>query len=437
MNELAGSSLEFANQTVLHPVGVGVLVLCCIYMLIARKDHAILPLLLLMLVIPSAQRVSILAMDFSFIRIGLLVVLVRMLMKRENQGVGWQKSDSLVLAYVIWGIVAYGILTASVSGFVTRAGYMLEAGGAYTVARVYVRDLPSLVRYINFLGLLSVVLASFFIFENSTGRNLFSVFGGVHEYTQMREGKLRCQGPYSHPIIAGVVWIGVLPWFLALPALGYTAWRSATFVVSASIIVVLTASSTPIAGFFAVFIGIAGFFLRTRVKQVLIVFVSMLVSLQLAMSQPIWHLLARVDLVGGSTGWHRFLLIDSAFRNFTEWFVVGLLSTRHWGRGMRDITNQYILEGLRGGIISLVLFLWIFGSILRGLINSLTGSVLPGRDWVIWMAVTVLLVNLFCFLGISYFGQAVGALFLALGVAASLGTMHDHPAPTAAPQSIH
>ena len=41
------------------------------------------------------------------------------------------------------------------------------------------------------------------ILEHLTGRNVFSVFGGVPEFTVIREGKLRAQAAFAHAIVAG------------------------------------------------------------------------------------------------------------------------------------------------------------------------------------------------------------------------------------------
>jgi hypothetical protein len=52
--------------------------------------------------------------------------------------------------------------------------------------------------------------------EMATGRNAFASFGGVHEIAQMRNGLLRCQGPFAHPILAGTFGATQLPLFIAL-----------------------------------------------------------------------------------------------------------------------------------------------------------------------------------------------------------------------------
>ena len=74
------------------------------------------------------------------------------------------------------------------------------------------------------------------------------------------------------------------------------------------------------------------------------------------MQAPVWHLISRVSGVGGSSGWFRYKLIDSAIRNFGEWAILGTRSTAHWFWGAQDVCNQYVLEGVRGGFLTLCVF---------------------------------------------------------------------------------
>ncbi len=74
------------------------------------------------------------------------------------------------------------------------------------------------------------------------------------------------------------------------------------------------------------------------------------------MEAPVWHLISRVSLASGSTSYFRYQLIDHFFRRFSEWAVVGTRSTAHWFWGAQDITNQYILEAVRGGLVTLICF---------------------------------------------------------------------------------
>ena len=80
---------------------------------------------------------------------------------------------------------------------------------------------------------------------------------------------------------------------------------------------------------------------------------------------PARALLNRIDIVGGSTGYHRYILVDEFIRRFGEWMLVGTKTTVTWGLGLFDLTNQYVVVGVDGGILSLTLFLVVIFMLFR------------------------------------------------------------------------
>lgn len=161
-----------------------------------------------------------------------------------------------------------------------------------------------------------------------------------------------------------------------------------------------------------------------------------LIALHLVMNAPVWHLVARTDIVGGSTGWHRFHLIDQCINRFSEWALLGTTSTAHWGMGLGDVTNQYVLEGVRGGAITLGLFLLIIAVAFRDV----------GRTWrgwshnrpsliMAWALGVCLFVHCMSFIAVSYFGQIIVVWYLVLAMIASLAPAPGAPAISSAMES--
>lgn len=146
-----------------------------------------------------------------------------------------------------------------------------------------------------------------------------------------------------------------------------------------------------------------------------------LVGLHFVMNAPVWHLISRIDLVGGSTGWHRYYLIDQALRHFDEWWLLGTTSTAHWGWGLFDVTNQYVLEGVSGGILTLALFLSTL-AVAYISVGRIWRSVQRDRAKVAlgWALGVSLFVHTMVFLAVSYFGQIVMIWYLLLAVIGSL-----------------
>src|SRR5690606_24267277 len=166
--------------------------------------------------------------------------------------------------------------------------------------------------------------------------------------------RLRCQGAFSHPIMAGCFWVGVLPWIGALWWAGPAARVRALIGTTACLgIILLCASSTPIAGVLVVALAAAVFPFRAHMRKIRWAILLGIIGLEIVMKAPVYHLIARIDLVDGSTGYHRYRLIDAAVHRFGEWAFMGTRSTAHWGWGLADVTNEYILQGVRGGALTL------------------------------------------------------------------------------------
>ena len=145
-----------------------------------------------------------------------------------------------------------------------------------------------------------------------------------------------------------------------------------------------------------------------------------LLGLHIVMEAPVWHLIARVSAVGGSTGWHRYHLIDAAIRNFGEWAILGVSGTAHWGWGLGDVTNQYVLEGIRGGAVTLAIFVCLLVFAFRYVGQGLRRYPARSGDfWIVWAVGVSLFAHMLSFMAVSYFGQTtmVWLLSLALSVA--------------------
>jgi len=148
-----------------------------------------------------------------------------------------------------------------------------------------------------------------------------------------------------------------------------------------------------------------------------------LIGLQLAMNAPFWALIIRVSVVGGSTGYHRYALIDATVRNFSEWFLVGVRSTGHWGWGLRDVTNMYVRVAVDGGLIGLVLFVSIiilsFRSLWR-LLWSIEND--KPQQIFLWVIAASLFTHTVSFYGVSYFsGQIICFWYMTVAMASTLG----------------
>lgn len=397
------------------------MIICVVAILTVRRSWAIFPLLIMMIAVPSAQRIIIATIDFSFIRILIIAGFLRVFIRREHTSLKLIFPDIILILWGIWAIIAYTITFPGISGFLPRVGYITEVIGAYFLGRIFIHSFHDIKRLVTFLGITSIPMLGLFLVERSTGRNMFAEFGGVPDFTDVRNGRLRCQGPFSHPIMAGVFWVSILPWLGAMwISKGISKSVLTIYLLCIIGIIFNTASSTPVMGIIFGAFGFLFILARRYMTYIQWALLGMVIILHLVMNAPVWHLIARLNVISGSTGWHRFHLIDKAFENYNEWWLFGTTSTGHWGYGLQDVTNQYVLEAVRGGTLGAVLWILFIAVIFRLLGKAIKSARTKPELLVLWASGTMLFVHVVSFFAVSYFGQALDAFYLFLGASVSL-----------------
>jgi hypothetical protein len=280
--------------------------------------------------------------------------------------------------------------------------------GVYFVFRFFVRDSKDAQRIVKTLVIIAVIVAACMLNEQITGRNALAVLGGVPENTQMREGYLRSQGPFRVYLTAGAFGATLLPLFLTLWHRAGARVMASFGVVAAITITFTSRTSTALSAVLATLIGLAFWPVRDRMRVVRRGVVCVLVGLHLVMKAPVWALLARVDIVGGSTGWHRYKIVDNFVQHFWDWWLLGSKDYWTWegGDDMWDLANQYVAIGESTGLLALLCFLAAIVYCFKylGLARKAAGLDVQ-RAWFLWLFGVALFSNLVVFLGISYFDQ--------------------------------
>lgn len=423
LDDLAGHH-GWTGQTIVHPLGLAILVVLAVMMLVVRRQYAVLPMLVLACFVASAQRLAIGSLDFDFLRIMVVIGWCRVLIHGETKEFAWRPIDYALILWAFSGTLIYTLHYGTTEAMINRLGWSFDSIGMYFLFRMLVRDWKDVQTIILSMGVIALPVLAFFLVEYSTSRNPFAIFGGVPQITNERFGRLRCQGPFSHPIMAGSFWAALVP-LIAVQWWYSVERRVLAFagVVSAIAVVFLCASSGPVAALIFGGGGAVAYLFRHRMQVLRWVAVIGIIFLHVVMAQPVWHLITRVNIVGGSTGWHRFMLYDQFIRRFDEWWLMGVVSTRGWGRGLQDVTSQYVLEGVRGGALTLVCFLVVIvlsyrdvGKLLRLKENAGTKY----QSYLAWALGTSLFIHTVSFISISYFGQIIMIWFLLLAMIASI-----------------
>ena len=372
--------------------------------------------------VASAQRLVLLDLDFNLLRLMLLFGWARILLRGENRGFVWKPLDLTIVLWLLCGTAIYTILHGTLDAFINRLGWAYDAAGMYFLFRCLIRTWSDVEDIIIGFAWVSIPVAGAFVLEHFTGRNMFSIFGGVPEITAVRQDRLRCQGAFSHPILAGCFWASLIPLFAALWWRGghARAW-SVIGVTSSLVIVIMCASATPVIAVALGLVAAAFFPLRRWMAFARWGILASLVGLHLLMNAPIWHLISRITLVGGNTGWHRYYLIDQAIKHVGEWGFIGTKSTSHWGWGLADVTNEYVLVGVRGGLLTLILFVAIIALSFRA-VGRLLAQSAPDRFRTVmtWALGASLFVHCMNYIAVSYFGQIIIVWYMLLAIIGSI-----------------
>ncbi len=415
-------ALEWKDVTNIHPLGLAAVIILGVAMLLLPRRWAILPMIIIACFVSSVQKIAIFSLDFNLLRIMVLFGATRIMLRGEMKDLLWKPLDTAMVLWVISAIVMNTLLMGTISDFVNRLGFAFDALGMYFLFRYLIHDWEDVDRLALGCIIISIPVAVLFLVENRTGwKSVFDLWWGAgnHPYPR-RQGALSgglltrhlswlFLGSVDAAVCRAVV-EGPDYWLVLV-----CAWASYIHGHCAPLCIKHTSCSSLLWSY-----GWPDVLFRHYMKLIRWGALFILVALHMVMKTPVWHLIARIDFVSGSTGYHRYLLIDQAIKHFGEWWLIGIRSTLHW-EGLFDITNQYIWEGVQGGFLTLALFVTIIVLAFRGI----------GRSWRIstgdryqlalfWALGVSLFVHCMNFLGVSYFGQIYVLWYLLLAIIGSI-----------------
>ncbi len=410
------------GQTVLHPLALACALIAGLLIILLPRRYAIAPILAAAVFISMQQQIVVASLDFNMLRILVVFGWIRLVLRSEFQGLQLNAIDKGLIIWVVVRTVCYTLLWQTSDAFINRLGEAFDVLGIFFLIRFLIRDLQEIEYVIKTLAVICVPLAIAMLIEWSTGKNAFAVFGGVPELTVVRDDRLRCQGAFKHPIMAGTFAASLLPLFLALWRQNKEKGKGLAIIgaIAATIVTASTASSGPALTYLA---GIAALCLwraRKLLPALLWATACAVLALQIFMKAPIWALLARFNVFGASTGYHRYYLFDQFIRRFQEWWLIGTKSTAKWGYFLFDITNQYVQIGVSGGLISLGLFLMVIMLCFTGLrkaIHAMEGQ--RGAQLYFWALGASLFSHVVSFMGVSYFDQIILVWYMLLAMIAT------------------
>lgn len=402
-----------------HETIIFTILLVILTFVIGRK-YFLLPYLIAACFIPADQRIIVMGLDFTPLRLLIVAGVGRLFLRRELRSIRLNTFDKTLAAWALSGATIYVIQWLNMGAVIYRCGRLFDIFGMYWVFRQGIRSWSDVHFIFAVLALCALVMTPFVAFEWTTGSNPFVFLGKAQ--TAIRGGSHRCQASFPHSIIMGLFWATLVPVFVGLSK--QKRWKHLCWAATvASVLMVFsTNSSTPITTLIIIVAVLAIFRYRAYGRQIAYAICGSVVGLHLVMQAPVWHLISRIQVVPGSTGYHRYRLIDAAIRHFHEWALLGTRSTVHWGPWLYDITNWYIRQGIDGGFITLLLFVILLVMAVRIPGRYSLQNIPHDQQWLAWCICGSVIGHCVSFLGVSYFGQVRMLLYLTFAV---VGMMSD------------
>jgi hypothetical protein len=384
-------------------------VLLSLAALFVRKKNSLYPIIVAAILIPMDQRIVVAGADFTVLRFLVLAYVVRIFLRNERRVLRPNSFDKLYFAWQITESAVYVLQHGSTSALVYRCGVLFDMLGVYWIMRQQITSWASVQEALRIVAYCAIASAPLMLWEYITREGPYAaIFGAGGDF---HRGRYRCAGPFPHYIMMGLFWASVVPFFIYL----YRERRQKLYLfalLSAMVCIVTSGSSTPLLTLGVIFAF--GFLYRYRYfgRQIFWGLIAALVCIHFIKEKPVWHIFAQVNVFGGSTGWHRYHLIDAFINRFTEWFLLGVRGTSHWGYGLADVTNQFVLTGVRGGIVSLLLFIALCTLTIRA--PAILSHNPNYRDYhrFFWACTVVGIAHVVSFFGVSYFGQIMLQLIL-------------------------
>lgn len=356
----------------------------------------------------------------TVMRVLVFVGFIRVLARGEQLTNGKNPVDRWVILWAVILIATSAFHTSE--AWVYRAGLVWTDLGCYFLFRIFLSDWQDVVRAFKATCVILIPVALLMVVEKETRDNLFGVLGGVNRTALIRDGRIRASGPFAHPILAGTV--GATCFAMAM-----CLWRrhrmKALLGLAAGIgIVGACTSSGPI---LMVAFTIGAFMLwpfRKKLGLIRWLTVFAIVALAAVMNDPVYFLVARIDISGGSQGYYRAQLIRSSIEHLDEWWLAGTDQTRHWmatgiyaNTNHTDITNHVLAMGVMGGLLLMAVFVLILVAGFRAIGKALKDNekAPSEQQFLIWALGALLFGHVVNFMSISLFDQSIVFFYLILG----------------------
>jgi hypothetical protein len=399
-----------AAGTDMHPLVLVLTLLAFALVLFVPRRYAFAPAVCAAVLLPFGSQLYVGGLHFYVVRIMAVAGILRLILDKYGKRLrllanGFTPFDWVFVAWAIVRGLALMLLHPELGAVVNSVAFWLDVFGIYFLFRLSIRKEGDVLRIAKVLAPVMIIVAACMLFEHRSGSNPYNLITSYQVTPYTREGKLRAQAAFGHAITAGTFGATMIPVFFWAWKSGRVRWAAIMGVTASLAAIYASLSSTPASAFLACVLGLSLWPLRMYMQQIRWSIAGMIALLALVMKAPVWYIIQRVDFVGGH-GWDRAFLVDQFMQHISEWWLVGSDENAKWSiyGGTWDRCNQYVAEGLSGGLLTLVLFM-----VLLAMAFSIAGRGTRrarGVDrWLYWCLGSALLAHIAAFWGVSYWDQ--------------------------------
>lgn len=391
----------------MNAAGVILTLLFSLAVLAAPRRYALWGVIGATCYLTQGQQIIVAGFHFTALRLVLLAGILRSFGRGEFREMGFNPIDKCFVVYVVSMLF---MVTIAGNGAFYQVGCTYNMLLPYFLFRALLKNLEEFENFLADLALLILPFTLFISQESFTGQNVFSAFGGVS--TMFRDGHFRAEAAFRSPITAGTLGATLMPLFAGLFLTGRKRPYAIIGIVAATIIVICSRSSGPLLAYGSAILALVFWRWREHMRRLRWTVLITLVALHLYMKAPVWFLMGHMsDLVGGG-GWYRAEIVDQAVNHFRAWWLMGTSDIASWSPtpladGAADLTNQFVVAGVRGGLWSLIVFIVIFVRCFRylGLAMQKVRGLVLDIEWMLWATGAALYGTMVNFFSISYFDQ--------------------------------
>ncbi len=385
------------------------------------------------LLYPEYLRVPLGLLQLSCPRLMATVLLIKL----WATGTGkfeWRLPDYLVLTIWTWDLFANLIAGAPTHVLTNFGGIFLDTVLMYFASRRVFTNRGSYSELLLPISITALIAGALGVQEAFTGNSPLRALYQYHTWVWIRKedmyrfGLMRAQGATAHAIYYGISMLVIVGFLVSLrPRDNFKQsllWQASILVGMLGVLMSLSSGPVTALGAFVVFLSFHKF--PGLIKPAILVAFATAFVLQLVSNRSVFYLVSYLDPIGGGS-WYRAALMEVALQMLPEYWLFGTGGVRpdHWGefidtREHVDLVNNYIIQMVRGGVPSLLLFVTCVSYIISSVVKQFRRA--SGEFRFILFSLTA------CYLAVLLSGVSCGLFgssnifaHILLGALASLG----------------